>query len=28
VARDHWSSTGLDEGARVEVLAAFQGGAQ
>ena len=27
VPRDHWSSTGLDEGARVEVLAAIQGGA-
>jgi sulfur carrier protein len=28
VPRDNWSSTGLDEGARVEVLAAIQGGAQ
>lgn len=27
VPRDDWSSTGLDEGARVEVLAAIQGGA-
>jgi sulfur carrier protein len=28
VPRDGWSSRGLDEGARVEVLAAIQGGAQ
>ena len=28
VPRDDWSSTGLGEGARVEVLAAIQGGAQ
>ena len=27
VPRDHWSSTGLGDGARVEVLAAIQGGA-
>jgi sulfur carrier protein len=28
VPRDDWSSTGLGEGARVEVLAAIQGGAR
>ena len=28
VARDDWSSTGLGEGARVEVVAAIQGGAR
>ena len=28
VPRDDWSSTALREGARVEVLAAIQGGAQ
>lgn len=28
VPRDEWSSTALGEGARVEVLAAIQGGAQ
>jgi sulfur carrier protein len=28
VPRDEWSCTGLGEGARVEVLAAIQGGAQ
>ena len=28
VPRDDWGSTGLGEGARVEVLAAIQGGAQ
>ncbi len=27
VPRDEWSSTALDDGARVEVLAAIQGGA-
>lgn len=28
VPRDDWPSTGLDDGARVEVLAAIQGGAR
>jgi sulfur carrier protein len=28
VPRDQWSSTALDDGARVEVLAAIQGGAR